>query len=318
MRSRYRSRIAVALAGLAGLASALAAAEEPRTLDELAGRWRAELVANGFAERTLGGAEDRVVWLEAGRGRPLVFLHGIGDQGATWHAVAPAFISSYRVILIDLPGHGRSEPLTTEVLPMQVVVGGAERVLAEVTREQPAVVVGNSMGAWIATLLALDHPQSVARLVLVDGGALPGDPGGPSLMPTNREQAAYLMSKLRDPASPPVPDWMLDDLVRRAPEGATARMMRDLPGLVAHLLVGRLGEVGTPVDLLWGASDQLMPIGYAERMAKQLPAARLTRIEHCGHVPQAECPDRFREALQGILATAPPQPPVPAGHEISP
>ncbi|HEX9798870.1 MAG TPA: alpha/beta hydrolase [Thermoanaerobaculia bacterium] len=301
--------LAVGCAALVALTAGPApAAEAPRTLDELAAVRRAELLAVGFAPRALGDGGGRVAWLETGDGPPLVFLHGAGDQAATWHAVAPAFTASYRVVLVDLPGHGASEPLAAEVLPMATVVAGAERVLLAATGGPPAIVVGNSMGAWIATLLAHRHPARVARLVLVSGGALPGDPGAPSLVPATREQAAYLMSKLRDPASPPLPEWILDDIVRRTPSGATTRMMRDLPGLVGHLLVGRLGEVSTPVDLLWGESDQLMTLAYAERMASQLPSARLTRIARCGHVPQVECPERFRAALADLLAAPPPIP----------
>jgi len=308
---RGLSILAVALAGLGGGARALAAAEGPRRQEELDALRRSRLGAAGFELRTLGDGPDRLAYFVAGDGPPLLFLHGVGDQAGTWHAVAPAFVGAYRVVVADLPGHGASEPLAGDVLPMATVVGGAERLLAEIARERPATVVGNSMGAWIATLLALRHPESVARIVLVDGGALPGDLGGPSLLPKTREEAAALMAKLRDPESPPVPDWQLDDLVRRAPAGPTARMMRDLPGLIAHLLYGRLGEVATPVDLLWGASDRLMPLAYAERMTAQLPAARVTPIERCGHVPQLECPERFREALAAVLALAPPAPAPP-------
>lgn len=306
--------LALALAGSAGgtsTAGALAAADEPHSLAEVGEFRRAQLTGAGFERRTLGDGADRLTYFVAGAGPPLLFLHGVGDHGGTWYAVAPAFVASYRVVVADLPGHGESEPLAGDVLPMATVVAGAERLLAEVARERPAIVVGNSMGAWVATLLALRHPESVARIVLVDGGALPGDPGGPSLLPTTREEAAKLMAMLRDPSSPPAPDWLLDDLVRRAPNGATAKMMRDLPSLVAHLLVGRLGEVATPVDLLWGASDRLMTLAYAERMAAQLPAARLTAIERCGHIPQLECPERFAEALAAVLALAPAAPPAP-------
>ena len=130
------------------------------------------------------------------------------------------------------------------------------------------------------------------------------------------------MAMLRDPAAPPLPDWLLDDLVRRAPTGPTARMMRDIPGLVAHMLIGRLGEVKTPADLLWGAADQLMKTTYAEQLLAELPAARLTLLEHCGHIPALECAPAFVAALDKLLAApapagrvADPAAAAPAGHE---
>jgi pimeloyl-ACP methyl ester carboxylesterase len=114
------------------------------------------------------------------------------------------------------------------------------------------------------------------------------------------------MALLRDPSSAPTPDWLLDDLVARAPGGPTAKLLAQLPDLVAHFLIGRLGEVTTPVELLWGASDRLMTLDYAEALRAQLPAARLTPVERCGHTPQLECAERFRAALAALLAGPPP------------
>ncbi len=317
--ARFRSwMMALGAAGLfAG--TALAQGDGP-SLEKLEKYRRDALLAGGFTPLVLGGEADRQVSLVKGSGQPLLFLHGVGNLGSAWFEVAPAFAASYRVVVPDLPGHGESAPVSGD-LPMATIVGGAERLLIEVTSERKAIVVGNSMGAWIATLLALKHPDRVERIVLVNGGALPGDPGSPSLLPQTREQAGELMALLRDPAAPPLPDWLLDDLVRRAPTGPTARLTRDLPGLIANLLVGRLGEVKTPTDLLWGASDQLMKVAYAERMMAQLPAARLTLVDHCGHIPQLECAPAFVAALRALLAGPPPSslpatpasPPSPAG-----
>ncbi len=299
--------------GAAGLlAGALLAQAEGPSLEKLEKYRRDALVADGFSPFVLGGEADRQVSLVHGKGQPLLFLHGVGNQGGSWFEVAPAFVARYRVVVPDLPGHGESAPASGD-LPMATVVAGAERLLLAVTTERPAIVVGNSMGAWIATLLALRHPERVERIVLVNGGPLPGEPGGPSLLPQNREQAAQLMAMLRDPAAPPLPDWLLDDLVRRAPTGPTARMMRDIPGLVAHMLIGRLGEVKTPADLLWGAADQLMKTTYAEQLLAELPAARLTLLEHCGHIPALECAPAFVAALDKLLAA-----PAPAGRLADP
>lgn len=288
-------------------------AEGP-SLEKLERYRREAMLAGGFSPLTLGGEADRQVSLVQGSGQPLLFLHGVGNQAGNWFEVAPAFVERYRVVVPDLPGHGESAPATGD-LAMATVVAGAERLLLEVTTgspARPAIVVGNSMGAWIATLLALRHPERVERIVLVNGGPLPGEPGGPSLLPQDRAQAAQLMALLRDPAAPPLPDWLLDDLVRRAPTGPTARMMRDIPGLVAHMLIGRLGEVKTPADLLWGASDRLMKPSYAELLLAQLPAARLTLLEHCGHIPPLECAPAFVAALEKLLAAPAPARRVPA------
>jgi pimeloyl-ACP methyl ester carboxylesterase len=310
------SKLAAAAVFLSTLsAGTLTAQTEGPSLEKLEKYRRDTMLAAGFVPLVLGDTADRQVSLVAGQGQPIVFLHGVGNQGSAWFEVAPAFAGSYRVVVPDLAGHGESAPAEGD-LAMATIVGGAERLLLEVTKERPAILVGNSMGAWIATLLALRHPQQVERIVLVNGGPLPGEPGGPSLLPKSREEAARLMALLRDPAAPPLPDWLLDDLVGRAPTGPTARLTRDLPGLVAHLLIGRLGEVRTPVDLLWGASDQLMKLSYAERLALELPLARLTQLAHCGHIPPLECAPAFVNSLQTLLASPPPTPPAAAVSPI--
>ncbi len=72
------------------------------------------------------------------------------------------------------------------------------------------------------------------------------------------------------------------------------------------VLDGKLHEIAAPVDLIWGESDKLFSLAYARRMMAQLPASRLTTIPACGHVPQQECPTRFRASLLDVLTMPPP------------
>ncbi len=274
-------------------------------LASLAAWQRRALGKSGFTRQELGSGAERLVFFRAGKGPSLLFLHGLGDQAGSWGKVAAGLTGRYRVVLADLPGHGESEPKAGP-LTIATIVAGAEQVFAEVARDGPVIVVGNSLGAWVATILAERHPQQVARLVLVNGGALRGQEEGLSLQPHDRREAGALVSRLRDPSSPPVPGFVLDDIVRQAASGPIARLAGDLPGLEAHLLDDRLSTIATPVDLLWGASDRVVPLAYAERLQSGLPAARLTLLDRCGHVPQVECPERFGEKLAALLAAAPP------------
>ena len=83
-------------------------------------------------------------------------------------------------------------------------------------------------------------------------------------------------------------------------------MLQDMESIVGLLLDGQLGGVSTPVDLVWGESDQLMSLDYAERMLAELPRARLTGVPSCGHIPQSECPEQFTEILLSVLGSEPP------------
>lgn len=265
---------------------------------------RAALNEAGLERIEVEAAGRRLVLWRGGQGPHLLLLHGSGQQAGAWAAVVPGLVEDFSVHALDLPGHGDSEP-TEGPLPFAWIVEGLESYLLSL--DGPAILVGNSMGAWLATLQAHRHPDQVTRAVLVNGGALLNVPApGLSLTPEDREAARRVMSAIRDPSSPQLSDEVLDDIVRRAETGPTARLMKDMPGLLAHLLEGRLGEVNVPMDLLWGESDGLMPLAYARRMEGELPRVRLTVIERCGHIPPTECPDRFLGVLREVLTQPPP------------
>jgi pimeloyl-ACP methyl ester carboxylesterase len=186
------------------------------------------------------------------------------------------------------------------------VTRGVEAILSQGPQD-PVIIVGNSLGAWVALLYAREHPERVARAVLVNGGAVRGDREDLSLTPKSREEAAALMTQLRDPKSAPIPGYVLDDVVRAAQSGPLSRLAQTAAGMERHLLDGRLSEIAAPVNLLWGESDRLFSLDYARRMMAELRASRLTTLPGCGHVPQQECPARFKAALLDILQQPPPQ-----------
>jgi pimeloyl-ACP methyl ester carboxylesterase len=293
---------------LVGALPSLAGGDESSELGPLArqaAEARAALTEAGFERVEVEAAGRRLVVWRGGSGPHLVLLHGSGQQAGAWSKVAPGLKDSgYTVHVPDLPGHGDSQP-SEGALPMATLVEGVAAYVGSL--DGPAILVGNSLGAWLATIQAHRHPETVARAVLINGGALLNIPAeGLTLTPTTREEARRVMAAIRHPESPQLTDEELDELVSRSGNGATSRMMQDLPGLVSHLLDGRLGEVTVPVDLVWGESDGLIPLAYAERMKDQLPRARLTVIERCGHVPGAECPERLLAALKDVLAADPP------------
>ncbi len=171
-------------------------------------------------------------------------------------------------------------------------------------------LVGNSLGAWVATVWAKEHAGRVSHLVLVNGGPLLGDRPDLTLQPKTRAEADRTLGALRDPSAPMIPDFVVDDIIRVAATGPIARLAAEETSMRAYLLDGKLRGFDVPVDLLWGASDRLLSVDYARRLAAQLPAARLTTIERCGHAPAVECPDRFTEALLRVLKDPLPEPTV--------
>jgi len=236
-----------------------------------------------------------------GEGPLLVLLHGAGDQAGTWAKVAPALLKDHALLIPDLAGHGQSAPAEGPIDTAQIVAG-LEAVLDSQCRGRKATLVGNSLGAWMALVLARRRPGLVEKVVAVNGGALPGMGKPVNLLPATREEARETMAQLRDPSNPPVPGAVLDDMIRQRSTGSLARFAGTHATMAPWLMTPeQLAALQVPVHLVWGTSDALMPLDYAEAMRAALPGSRLFPVERCGHVPQSEAPERFVEALAGAL-----------------
>jgi len=246
------------------------------------------------------------VW-QGGSGATVVLLHGAGDQAGAWARAVPRLVERYRLLIPDLAGHGASDPRTGDIHMAQILTGVRATLDARATGE-PVILVGNSLGAWVALLEALDRPDRVSRVVAVNGGAIRQVKPEYTLLPQSRAEASKLMDALTGPKTPPVPNWVLDDVVRQARIGPLARFARTAGEMGQYVLDGRLAEVTVPVDLLWGGADKLFDLDYARRMLDGLPAARLTVLPDCGHVPERECPNEFDDALIRLLDGPPPVP----------
>jgi pimeloyl-ACP methyl ester carboxylesterase len=238
-------------------------------------------------------------YLAAGSGVPLFLLHGIGAVATTWSPVAVAFSAEYRVVMPDLAGHGLSAP-QSGAITFAIELAGLESVLRAECAE-PAVLVGHSLGGWLACLLTLDHPELVSRLVLVNGPLLLPWPEGLSLIPGDRAAAARLFAATSAPGGPPVSDAMLDAYIAYAKTGPISRFVFDLDAWKPYFLHNRLHDFPRPVDLIWGMEDKLVSFANAEILLEKLPQVRVTTLEGCGHVPHFDCSQRFIEALGTVL-----------------
>jgi abhydrolase domain-containing protein 6 len=302
---RARRLVVLLLGGLLGVGLALALGFgiafflRPLATMEVLGRWA--LRGAGLTAATVEGPRGPLVYWRGGSGSVVVLLHGANDQSGSWARVARPLRERHRLLIPDLPGHGRSAPATGP-LGIADIFAGLETLLdAELPSGERATLVGNSMGGWLAMLYADRHPDRVAAVVLVNGAALRGDGSEArvNLLPKNRDEARAAMLAVTSPSTPLAPEFVLDDLVRRAPTSPLARLLAS--PVEGWLLDGKLGEIQAPVTLLWGEDDKVLPLSYARRVASQLHSARIVTIPRCGHVPQRECPARLLPVLQQAL-----------------
>ena len=246
-------------------------------------------------------AGEQLVW-HGGSGPLLVLLHGAGDEAGTWYGVAPALMRHFELVIPDLAGHGKSEP-SAGVLSLGTLLAALEQILEENRwRGQPMVVVGNSLGAWMSMLYGQRHPQRVTRVILIDGGPIRGV-SSIGIMPKNREEARKAFDAILDSSTPRRPNFVLDDLVRVSNTGPISRLLAaGEEDMSKYLLEDKLANFPVSVDLVWGASDRLLPLDYAKKLQSRLPQSTLTVIERCGHAPQLECPHKLSQVLLQLLA----------------
>lgn len=288
-----------------------------RPLAAYAAAGRRALATAGLEKVRVASPAGEQAYFRGGSGPVVVLLHGAGDQASAWSLVAPKLLPGRTLVVPDLAGHGSSAPESGPIsVPM--LLSGLTAVVDAAAPEGKVTIVGNSLGAWLACLWAKEHPERVERLVLVNGGPLKHAAEGITLLPKDRAEARAAVEKLRDPGSVRVPDFVLDDVVRQSAEGPLARLAETAGEMDRFVLDGRLDELDVPVDLLWGASDRMMPLSYAERVRGGLSRACLRELPRCGHVPQQECPAAFASALGGLLDGPPPERTTAAPSAASP
>jgi pimeloyl-ACP methyl ester carboxylesterase len=257
----------------------------------------------GLKKTTVQTSIGKQILWRGGDGPLLILLHGAGDQAGTWNKVVPELKRRFELLLPDLAGHGESEP-RTGALSIGTVLVALEQVCdAVLSPDARVAIVGNSFGAWIAMLYAQKHPQRVSRVLLLGGGPI-REATEIDLMPKDRAAAARIMDKVLDPSSPRPLGFVLDDLVRVSNSGPISRLAAaGVADMSKYLMQDKLESFPLPVDLIWGSSDRLALLEYAERLQAQLPQSTLTVIERCGHAPQLERPRELTRILLKLLAS---------------
>jgi pimeloyl-ACP methyl ester carboxylesterase len=242
-------------------------------------------------------------------------VHGLSSNATQdWGRLIAPLGRRFHVYAPDLPGFGRSErPAAADYsVPMQVDALRAFMLSMGVER---ARLAGLSMGGWIVSRLAAEHPAMVERLVVVDAaGMRPDGPPIPAevLLPRDEEGVRRLVATVRNKAPVPPPFVARDILARRRREEWIARRALESMAAGRDWLDGTLARADMPVLVVWGKQDRLIPVEYGARLEAEFPRADLRVLDGCGHVPMADCPEAFdREVLpflesESIISTAKP------------
>lgn len=292
------------------IAPALAAAEETLLATTGIPVERRDTYLNGV----------RIHYLTCGEGEPLVLVHGRGNAAAAFAPILPALAAGRRVLALDLPGWGLSgkPPFAGHTASDAVAVWrDALRAFLDDQGLEQADLAGHSMGGLAALAVALDAPERVRRLALIDSGGLGIDtPFDVRLYfrikpeRLNRWLGRRFFTWAISQDDPrlaqergPLFDFMYAVGTQKAviPSGAHAfDKWVNLGGV--HLdFRSRLKELQMPVLLLWGDRDRLIPYSTALHAVRQIQTGRLVAFTHCGHSPHQERPADFARTLAAWL-----------------
>ncbi len=258
-----------------------------------------------------------VHYLDEGAGeQAVVFVHGFPFRASMWEPQFPVAVEAgRRAVAPDLPGFGRS---TVPAERSAYSIDGYADLVAALVGDLGlgrVVLMGLSMGGYIALAVARRHPDVLAGLVLADTRA---DPDSPEGRQTRSDHQALLEE--RGDVTPLV-DGLLTRILadtgpRHAEVGATlGDMMRSTApaGWIGALEAMKqrrdqtdlLPSIAVPTLVVVGEGDALAPVDVAEAMAKEIPGARLEIVPGAGHVANLENPEVFNRALSEFLSTLP-------------
>lgn len=253
-----------------------------------------------------------------GTGDPVVLLHGFPTSSRLWHAVARDFTPGHRLVIVDLPGYGRSDPPT----PARTSCGAhAAAVLALLDNLgiPHAVLVGHGVGGGVAQAFAIQWPTRVSALALVSSSGFGVAPRGMAriaraLGPLARFMPPALLASLvhgsvrRGFEDPDRSRLTLDTCLRHF----TTAAGRD--ALAAHLSAlgdcdtkgwsRRLCEIQAPTAIIWGEDDPFYPVGLGERLAAAIPGATFEIFRGASHFVPEDQPEQLRRALDLLIARA--------------
>jgi pimeloyl-ACP methyl ester carboxylesterase len=221
----------------------------------------------------------------AGKGTPVVLIHGLGGSSDWWRRNVEAFAAHCEVFAIDLVGFGKNRFFARPSrLPLRF--DEMASVLArwiESSIGAPVHLVGNSMGGHLAIHIAALRPDLIRSLVLVDSTGIPF-----------RVAPAEHFRNLLFPRGL----WgfltiLVRDLFRAGPTSVALSLGRLLRDDARPLM----RELRMPVLLVWGERDPLVPVVYAKEMLREIPDARLEVIPHASHIPMWENASAFNRAV---------------------
>ncbi len=241
-----------------------------------------------------------------GEGPSIVFIHGFTTTSGFWRNQVDLLAKHYQVVSFDLRGHGDSSKPEGVSYTIETFSDDLVKLLGKLGIEE-AVLVGLSMGGSIVMRTALDHPDVVRALVLVDtsangvGEAIEASRVLNQIDAVGAEAAAaeVIEHSFAATADREVVEWAKNE-VRKAPVHVAKEAIVSLGKFNAR---EDLGKIDCPTLIIVGEEDEITPVELSERLNKGIAGSRLVIISGSNHFPMLEQPAAFDEALSEFLSS---------------
>lgn len=257
-------------------------------------------------QATVTSGSVNTAYLAAGAGTPVVCLHGGGAGAVTWYPAVAALAEHFHVVAPDIVGYGESDK--PDARYDKAFFSHWLKQFLHAVGLAKAHVIGLSQGGAVALQFALDCPEMVDKLVLVDSGGLGAKPPLMSLLsmlwlntfPSSLANHVYARYILFDPArrDPDHARYSLE-VLRRA--GGKKAFSQGRGAAVSAFSSAALGSIQHRTLLIWGEDDRLFPVACAAKAAALMPNATLCRIANAGHLPLMDQPAAFNQAVMSFL-----------------
>jgi 4,5:9,10-diseco-3-hydroxy-5,9,17-trioxoandrosta-1(10),2-diene-4-oate hydrolase len=269
---------------------------------------------------TVGNLKTRYV-CAGEQGKDIVFIHGFGTSLEIWQKNIGELSKKYRVWAFDIPGFGYSD---LNAFPNYVSsITGFLKGFLESLKIEKATIAGLSLGGAISMNFAIEHPQLVEGLILVDAGGLGTDLplsmriaslpflGELLTRPSRKMVYEFLKPLVYDPA---VLDEAWIDFYYKiySRQGFHASFMRALRAIcnlsgprreILEQIRSRISEIQAPTLIIWGRHDASFPLEHAYYARDKIANSRLHIVEQCGHMPNFEKQDEFNQTVLEFLST---------------
>jgi pimeloyl-ACP methyl ester carboxylesterase len=259
-------------------------------------------------------------WAVGDKGSAVVLVHGLGGFVENWVYNIDALAQRHRVYAMDLVGFGRSDktPLTHDLNHLVRFIND----FMKTQNIEKAGLVGNSLGGGLVLQFALNFPEKVTKLVLVDNAGM-----GRGVILVFKFSSLPFLGELLTRPSPKITAWLWKKIVYdsslvtpelvelsyrlAAQPGAQKALLSTLRaginllgqrGNLVSQLLESLEDINKPVLITWGKQDRIIPPSHAQVAVTKIPGARLELFDRCGHMPMFEYSDKFNKLVLDFLA----------------